>query len=56
MGGGSDRICNILERDFEYMKVTNFDITLKDVQTVQSDPNRVIEWVKIVKKVIEKTF
>jgi hypothetical protein len=51
-----ERIRKILRRDFEICRGTSFDITLKDVETVQSDPNRISEWVKIVREVIEEYF
>ena len=30
------------------------DITLKDVETVQGDPTRVREWVKLTRRVIDE--
>ena len=46
-----DRIKTILRRDFEYLRGTVFDITLKDVETVQCDGDRVVKWVKLVRQV-----
>ncbi|MCF6176999.1 MAG: hypothetical protein L3J71_14670 [Victivallaceae bacterium] len=43
-----ERVRKTLRHDFDICRVTSFDITLKDVETVQSDPNRIKEWVKIV--------
>jgi hypothetical protein len=47
------RIRQILRRDFEVLKGTHFDITLKDVETVEGDPSRVRKWVQIVREEIE---
>jgi len=49
------RIREILKRDLEYLKGTFFDITLKDVETVQSDPDRIRQWVKLVREIIAET-
>jgi hypothetical protein len=48
-----ERIRKILRRDFSVLKGTHFDITLKDVETVQGDPERVWKWVQIVREEIE---
>ena len=48
------RIRNILKRDLEYLKGTYFDITLKDVETVQSDPERIRNWVNLTREIIEE--
>ena len=34
----------------------HMDITLKDVEKVQGDPNRVREWVKITREVIDEVW
>lgn len=47
-----DRIRRILRSDLEVCRGCHVDITLKDVQTVQGDPNRVRRWVKITREVI----
>lgn len=55
-GFDKDRIKKILRRDFQYMKNCCFDITLKDVETVEKDPERIRNWVKIVRQVIDEQF
>jgi len=49
-----DRIRRILRRDLEACRANSchVDITLKDVETVQSDPSRVRSWVEITRKII----
>lgn len=49
-----DRIRRILRRDLEACRGSHVDITLKDVQTVQGDPERVRRWVDIAREVIEE--
>ncbi len=51
-GFDESRIRKILKRDLEYLKGTFFDITLKDVETVQSDPDRIRKWVNLVRQII----
>ncbi len=51
-----ERVRRILRRDFESCRGCCFDITLKDVETVQSDPERVRKWVQIVREVTEEVF
>ena len=48
-----ERIRKILRWDFAALRGTHFDITLKDVETVQGDPDRVRKWVQIVREEIE---
>jgi len=55
-GFDESRIRNILKRDLEYLKGTYFDITLKDVETVQSDPDRIRRWVALTREVIAERF
>ena len=52
-GWDEDRIRKILTRDLEACKGTFVDITLKDVETVEKDPNRVREWVKLTRSIID---
>jgi hypothetical protein len=49
-----DRIRKVLRKDFEAMKGTHFDVTLKDVETVEGHPDRVRKWVQIVRAEIER--
>lgn len=51
-----DRVRSILGRDLEACKNCLVDITLKDVETVQRDPNRVRQWVIITREVIDEIF
>jgi len=48
-----DRIRRILKRDLETCKNCHTDITLKDVETVQNDPERVRRWVALCREVID---
>ncbi len=48
-----DRIRHILQRDLEACKNCHTDITLKDVETVQNDPERVRRWVALCREVID---
>jgi hypothetical protein len=55
-GFNTDRIRTILKRDLELIKHCHVDITLKDVETVQGDPNRMRNWVAITRQVIEEVY
>ena len=55
-GFDESRIRRILKRDLEACKHCKVDITLKDVETVQHEPDRVRKWVEITRKVIDETF
>jgi hypothetical protein len=48
-----DRVRRILRRDLEACRGCHVDITLKDVETVQDDPERVRRWVHITRDVID---
>jgi hypothetical protein len=54
-GFDESRIRNILKRDLEYLKGTYFDITLKDVETVQSAPDRIRRWVALTREIIAES-
>jgi hypothetical protein len=56
VGYGFDeaRVRDILRRDLSACKHCHVDITLKDVETVQHDPDRVRRWVKIAREEIER--
>ncbi len=54
-GFDEDRIRKILRRDLEYLKGTYFDITLKDVETVEHDPERIRKWVRLAREIIAET-
>ena len=51
-----DRIRSDLKRDLEACRGCHVDITLKDVETVQSDPERIGRWVQITRQVIDEVF
>jgi hypothetical protein len=55
-GFDPDRIRSILRRDLRACAACHVDITLKDVETVQGDPDRVGRWVKITREVISEVF
>ncbi len=50
------RIRSILKRDLEACRDGFVDITLKDVETVGKDPNRVKDWVTLTREVIDEVF
>jgi hypothetical protein len=50
------RIRSILKRDLTFCKNGIVDITLKDVETVQSDPNRIRRWVALTRKIIDEVY
>jgi hypothetical protein len=52
VGYGFDpaRIRRILRRDLQACNGCHVDITLKDVETVQGDPDRIRKWVQIVRE------
>lgn len=52
-GFDADRIRNIIRRDLNACRGCHVDITLKDVETVQGDPDRIRKWVRIVREIIE---
>ena len=55
-GFDEDRIRGILKQDLEACRDSHVDITLKDVETVQSDPTRVGKWVEVTRQVIDEVF
>jgi hypothetical protein len=46
----------IFRRDFAALRANGctFDITLKDVETVERDPHRVARWVAVVREELER--
>jgi hypothetical protein len=56
VGYGFDpvKVRDSLTRDLEACGDCHVDITLKDVETVQGDPDRVRRWVDVTREVIEK--
>ena len=55
-GFDADRIKSILRRDLTACKDCHVDITLKDVETVERDPNRIRNWVTLTREVIDEVF
>jgi len=53
-GFDRERIRTILKRDLEACRNCFVDITLKDVETVESDPKRIQKWVDITRSVIDE--
>jgi len=53
-GFDTDRIRNILRRDLHACRECYVDITLKDVETVQNDPDRIRNFVKIAREIAEE--
>lgn len=51
-GFDENRIREMLHRDMDCLRGCCFDITLKDVQTVQQDPTRIRRWVQVTRQVI----
>ncbi|MDP6040204.1 MAG: hypothetical protein QGG64_16760 [Candidatus Latescibacteria bacterium] len=51
-----DRARAILTRDLTACRDCHVDITLKDAETVQGDPNRVRKWVELTRQVIGEVF
>jgi hypothetical protein len=56
VGYGFDpaRIRSLLARDLQACRDCHVDITLKDVETVQHDPERVRRWVELTRETIDK--
>jgi len=55
-GFDRDRVRSILTRDLEACRDSHVDITLKDVETVEKDPERVKNWVRATREVISEVF
>ena len=55
-GLDEDRVRSILTRDLEAARGTHMDITLKDVETVEHDPDRIRNWVALTRKVIDEVY
>lgn len=55
-GFDPERIRKILKNDLEACKNCHVDITLKDVETVQRDPERVRKWVALTRQVIDEVY
>jgi hypothetical protein len=55
-GWNEERIRKILVHDLTVCRDCHVDITLKDVETVERDPERVRRWVAITREVIDQVF
>jgi len=55
-GFDGDRIRRIVGRDLEICRGLCVDITLKDVNTIEHRPERLAEWVRIVREVIDEVW
>ena len=55
-GFDETRIRRILDRDLDFCKGCQLDITLKDVETVEKDPDRVRYWVAFTREILEERF
>ena len=55
-GLDSQTVRSILREDLKSCRDSHVDITLKDVQTVQGDPDRVRNWVSLTREVVEEVF
>jgi hypothetical protein len=53
-GLDESRVRRILDRDFDFCRGCHFDVTLKDVETVEHDSDRIRMWVSVVRSVLEK--
>lgn len=55
-GYDEDRIRRILRRDLQAARGCHVDITLKDVETVQGDPDRIRRWTALTRHVIDEVW
>jgi hypothetical protein len=51
-----DRVRSLLRRDLGACRECHVDITLKDVETVEKDPERVKKWVALTRTVVDEIF
>jgi len=51
-----ERVRSILARDLAALRGCCFDITLKDVETVEGDPHRIRRWVAMVRRVVDEVI
>lgn len=52
-GFDPDHVRTGIKRDLEAAKGCHIDITLKDIQTVENQPERLREWVRVVREVLD---
>ncbi len=51
-----DRARALLAKDLDALQECRFDITLKDVETVEGDPDRIRRWVAMVRAELDRRF
>jgi len=51
-----ERIRKIISRDLKACRQCHVDITLKDVETVEKDSNRIRRWVQLTREIISETW
>ena len=58
LGAGYDpaNVKRQLRRDFEVLKGTCFDVTMKDLETVEGAPRRITGWVNAVREMINEFY
>ena len=55
-GLDDEQVRAIMKREMESCRGCHYDITLKDVETVEGDPDRVRNWVRITRGVIDELY
>lgn len=55
-GFDEEHIRKVIRRDLQAAEGCHVDITLKDIQTVENQPERLREWVRIVRGVLSSEF
>jgi len=55
-GFNEERITKIIKYALECCRGLHVDITLKDVETVEGDPERISKWVRVVRKIIDSVW
>jgi hypothetical protein len=53
-GFDADRVRRVTQEALEVCRGLHVDITLKDTETVQNDPRRLLEWTRITREVIDE--
>jgi len=55
-GFNEERITKIIKYTLECCRGLHVDITLKDVETVEEDPERITKWVRVVRKLVDSVW
>ena len=55
-GFDSDHVRKVIRRDLQAAEGCHVDITLKDIQTIENQPERLREWTRIVREVLSDEF